>query len=167
MIVPADSSGHRSWLFGAGYRTGLQTLDTSSVSLQLGYGFAPFAKSVYIAREHRVAHVNGMALFVHAVLDGEIAVPRGDAPSNMALSARVAPVLMHGVHVLGIIGSIGLRWDIKPGELGLRTTTGLWYALRLRRLMIPLSIEAVRDSGGALAHAAWGLRILISAPVLH
>jgi len=154
-----------SFLPGVGYAFGLGDRQTNHLLVQVAFGATLYGNWSLYKSQTRMARVTGHGAYLH--LGAELAIPvHPEAVStHVAFPLRLQQVFAFGRHALLLVTSVGPRWDLLPGEVGLQVTLGVGYTLILPPAGIPLLVEAVHQSYGAYGRGAWGLRLMMSWPL--
>lgn len=165
----AAAVGRRfSLMPGVGYAVGLGGPQRNSMNhllVQAAVGTTLYGRWHYYKSRTRMARITGHGAYMHLGVELSIPLSKEATSTHLAFPLRLQQVFAFGRHALMLVTSVGPRWDLLPGTVGLQATLGVGYTLILPPAGIPIFVEAIHQSFGAYDRGAWGLRVSMSWPL--
>ncbi len=154
-----------SLLPGLGYAFGLGNQSINHLLVQLGLGITLYGQWRFYKSRTRMARITGHGAYAHLGVELGIPLSKDTVATHLAFPLRLQQVFSFGRHALMLVTSLGPRWDLLPGKVGLQVTAGVGYTLILPPAGIPILLEGLHQSYGAYGKGAWGLRITMAWPL--
>lgn len=150
---------------GLGYTVGPGGSGLNHLLVQAAFGTTLYGRWNLYKSRSRMSRVTGLGAYAHLAAELSIPLHKDAATTHLAFPLRLQQVFAFGRHALTLVASAGPRWDVLPQKVGLQVTMGVGYTLILPPAGIPLLVEAIHQSYGALESGAWGLRIMMAWPL--